>query len=448
MIRKLKRQIKAMVSSARETVEKRRTTALLAKGHKLRLASAGKFIGVTGSSAKSTTSALIGHILLAKGRVATQADSNVAKALAKTLTRSARTSDFVVTELGVGKPGRMQPMAAALAPDIAVVTLIALEHLGSFGSHEAIALEKGGMVEAIRPGGLAVLNADDPHVMGMASRTKERIVTFGRSAGADFRATNISAGYPGPLSLTVEWRGGRLDLKSSFLAEHFWLAVTAACAVAIELGVAPDAVAKQVASFRPILNRFGLLSVPNGPDFILDTVKAPLHSLELAFDAMATARAPRKRILLGTISDFTGNNRKYRDAYRAALKSSDQVMFIGEHAHRSKATEEEVATGRFKAFIRPRDVADHIRSTAVPGELILLKGSGSMHLERIALSWVEDVQCWVPACGRSDGCLVCGLYRTPFDDHKGRKNWKRRRIVSSLLQPWRMLRRNSETRPD
>ncbi len=97
---------------------------------------------------------------------------------------------------------------------------------------------------------------------------------------------------------------------------------------------------------------------------------------------------------------------------------------------------------------RPSDVADHIRSTAVPGELILLKGSGSMHLERIALSWVEDVQCWVPACGRSDGCLVCGLYRTPFDDHKGRKNWKRRRIVSSLLQPWLMLRRNSETRPE
>jgi UDP-N-acetylmuramoyl-tripeptide--D-alanyl-D-alanine ligase len=429
------------------SLHRRRLDALLSKGTRRRLASKARFVGITGSSAKSTTTALLGHILEASGRVATQADSNVARALAKTLVNHSRDRDFIVAELGVGAEGTMKPMADVLRPDVAVVTLVALEHRSAFRTLERVAAEKGHLVEAVRPGGFAVLNADDPNVMAMAGRTRERIVTFGRSEGADYRAIRVHAAFPARLSLVVQWTGGSLALQSNFLAEHFWLPVAAATATAIELGVESSLIADRIADFQPILHRFGLISVPGGPDFMVDSIKAPWHSLQLAFDAVANADAPRKRIVLGQISDFAGSNRKYRDAYRAARKAAGEVIFVGEHAHRSEASEQDRRDGTFREFLTPLEAERHIRATAIPGELILLKGSSRLHLERIALSWVEEVRCWQTACGRSQGCKPCGLYPVSYETHHGRKNWKRRARLKLLRSPWKLLRQLLRDKP-
>lgn len=74
-------------------------------------------------------------------------------------------------------------------------------------------------------------------------------------------------------------------------------------------------------------------------------------------------------------------------------------MFVGDHSHRSKASRKDRDEGRFLAFATPFEVAEHIRRTATSGELVLIKGSSDLHLERIALSWTGDVKCWVPVCG-------------------------------------------------
>jgi UDP-N-acetylmuramoyl-tripeptide--D-alanyl-D-alanine ligase len=384
-------------------------------------------IGVTGSSAKSTTTGLLGHILEASGQVVKQVDFNMAGAVLSTLRHAPRSTDFVVLEMGVARPGQMKPMAEILRPDIAIVTLIAQEHHSAFRSREAIAAEKGELVAAIRRGGMALLSADDPMAIGMASRTGERIVTFGRSADSDFRAVNVHAAFPQRLSLDVQWRSGTLSLATKFVGEHFFLPTLAATAAALELGVPPDAIAERVASFEPLITRCGVIAVPGGPQFIVDTTKAPWHSIGLAFDMMAAASAPRKRIVLGHMSDFSGSSQKYREAYRHARASADEVIFVGEHAHRSGATEEDRAAGRFAEFGTPEEVADHIRDTAIADELILLKSSPNLHLERIALTWTKEVKCWVPACGKKLGCLVCGRYDTPYEQHGSSRRAQRKR---------------------
>ncbi len=411
----------------------------LTRAKSRRLASQAKFIGVTGSSAKSTTTALLAHILAAKGTVAVHMDSNNLNGLVKLLRDKSRTHQFLLSELGVGQQGHMAPMAEALRPDVAIVTLVALEHRSAFKSIDAVTLEKGTLVEFVRPGGMAILNADDPEVMRMAARTGERVVTFGRKEASNYRAENVDAGFPRPLSLTLTWAQGSLALHSQFVAEHFWLSVAAASAAAIELGVPPDQVAERVASFVPIRHRCGTIDVPNGPHFVVDTVKAPWHSLPLAFDIVARARAPRKRIVLGHMSDFAGSDAKYRDAYRAARPIADQTLFVGEHSHRSKASTEDIENGRFMELGSPLAVAEHLKATAMPGELILLKGSSNLHLERIAMSFIDDVQCWVPDCGKAQGCDVCGLYSLSYDIHKGRKNWRRHALKKRVFRPLKSM---------
>jgi UDP-N-acetylmuramoyl-tripeptide--D-alanyl-D-alanine ligase len=169
----------------------------------------------------------------------------------------------------------------------------------------------------------------------------------------------------------------------------------------------------------------------------MDAAKAPWHSLALAFDMMAKSTFQRKRIVLGRLSDFAGSNRKYAHAYRSAREVADQVVYVGEHAHRSKASQADRDSGRFVELRTPKEVSDHIAQTAEPDELILIKGSASLHLERVALAWTHNVQCWIPLCGKREGCEVCGLYEVPFEQQRDfvrqRKRASRRQRIRRLF---------------
>ncbi|TIW94335.1 MAG: UDP-N-acetylmuramoyl-tripeptide--D-alanyl-D-alanine ligase [Mesorhizobium sp.] len=399
------------------------------RARRARSKSKATFIGVTGSSGKSTAAALLGHILASHGPVYTQVLANAIDALASTLYKRMWKSgkvDHVVFEAGAYGVDTIRPMAELLKPHVAVVTMVRLEHLASFRTLENVALEKRALVDALPPGGLAVLNADDPHVLGMASGTRHRVVTFGRTEDADYRVTDTQAAYPETLSLTVRWRGGTLDLKTLFPAKYLWLPTAAAVATALELGVPPEKVAARVATFRPLVNRCQVLVIEDGPHFLVDTAKAPWHSINLAIDMVAKAKVASKRIVLGQISDYVGSTRKYRDAYNTAREVAGQVIYVGDNAHRSGAGQADRDGGRFVELRTPREVSDHIRKTAVPGELILLKSSSNLHLERVALAWTRDVKCWVPVCGKRSGCQGCGLFEVPFEQHRAHVRKRRR----------------------
>ncbi|RJT35082.1 hypothetical protein D3227_22520 [Mesorhizobium waimense] len=228
-----------------------------------------------------------------------------------------------------------------------------------------------------------------------------------------------------------------LALKTLFPGEHFWLPTAAAVATALELGVPPQIVAARAATLQPLANRSQVLVTEGGPHFLVDAAKAPWHSINLALDMMAKATVARKRIVLGQISDYAGSTRKYHYAYKSAREIADQVIYTGDNAHRSKADQADRDSGRFLELRTPKQVSDHIKATAVEGELILLKSSPKLHLERIALAWTHDVKCWVPNCGKREGCEGCGLFEVPFEEHRDyvrkRKRAKRRRRFLRLI---------------
>lgn len=396
------------------------------------------FVAITGSSAKSSTTAFLGHLLSGHGNVRCQVLDNTINPLIKTLDRHSPKDDFVVAELGVGAKECMRPMAEMYRPDVAIVTMIGLEHYSAFRTREAVAEEKGFMVEATRPGGLVLLNADDEFAMGMASRASARVVTFGRSAGADYRVLSTAGSIPGGLTVEIGWSGGQLVLETRFLGEHFWLSVVAAAAAALELGVPPETIRRQAATAGALPNRFELVEIVDGPAFIVDTAKAPKDTLDLAFEAIRGADAPFKRIVLGQISDYAGSSRpKYRDAYGVARASSDAVIFVGDNAHRSGASHEDRQSGRFVEIVDAKSLYEHVRSTARKDELILLKSSQNLHLERVALAWNTDVRCWVPKCGKTIGCRTCGLYAHPFERHGAIRRARRRQRLRDRLAFWK-----------
>jgi UDP-N-acetylmuramoyl-tripeptide--D-alanyl-D-alanine ligase len=405
--------------------------------------SSALFIGITGSSGKSTTTSLLSHILADRGRVHTQVFENTIHKLPRTLRDLPSDADFVVAELAIGN-GRIAAMAKLLRPNVAVVTKVGMEHRSAFRTLEAIAQEKGELVEALSEAGIAFLNADDPHVMAMAQRCRARIVTFGRSEGADYRVLEADGGFPGTLTVRVRCAKGDFQLKTQFIGEEFWLATVIAFAVSLELGVDPVVAIEKISSFPPIWDRCGVVRVKNGPTFLVDTVKAPYESMSTTLAVLEKAEAKYKRVVIGTISDYAGPSKKpYRQAYATAQAFANHVMFVGETSHRAKPSDTDIEAGRFAAVHSTREASEFIKKHARTDELILIKGSISSHLERIVLDWTMNVRCWEQKCGKTINCLQCGLVEFDYRDH-GRvlRERKYERITGRLL-PWRNHERDA-----
>ena len=384
--------------------------------------SAATFVAVTGSSGKSTTAALIAHILSAVAPVRAQLGNSVYRAIVNALQRTPPGNGYFVAEIGTEGPGTLEPSLRILRPTVGVITLVRLEHRSAFRTLDAVAEEKRKLVEALPAGGLAILNFDDPKVAAMAERTKAQTITFGQTRG-DYVASHVRSLAPGELSLIITHQSHAFEIASRLTGEHQSLALAAAFACTHQLGVPPALIVERIASFPAVYGRCSVHRVKNGPVFVLDAAKAPEHSIQLALDMVAKFKAPRKRIVIGQISDGSKSITTYRKVYRAARAVADQVIFVGEHSHRSSASAEDVAAGLFVRFAGVMEAANFLKESAIPGEVILLKSSTHLHLERLMLNFFTSVRCWKDACGRRQTCAPlfgggCGLYEVPFEGHK------------------------------
>lgn len=390
-----------------------------------------RVVGITGSSGKSTATALLSQILSGRHRVAFNRLDNHISAVVRMLRTVPKDTEFAVIEVSAGTEPKIEKTAGLIGPDVAVVTMARLEHYKAFRTAEAVAHEKGHLVAALKKDGLALLNFDDPLVMQMAERTQARVVTFGREPGADYVAEDVHSSLDHGLTMSVRGKGKRVSLSLRLYGEHFYLPVLAAVACALELGTAEAEIEERLAAFEGYSNRCGVIRIPNGPVFVVDTAKSPAHSVTLPMDFIAGEQAIRRTIVLGQISDYPGDPRRtYKRAARHAAGIADRVILTGPNAHKARLTEEEAA-GKVLQIPEVHDVADFLKRTAIPGEIILLKSAQNIHLERAYLVFRQEVLCRAAECGRTSGCVGCGLAGLPFPQHPRRES-ERRRLVERL----------------
>jgi UDP-N-acetylmuramoyl-tripeptide--D-alanyl-D-alanine ligase len=387
---------------------------------------AATVVVVTGSSGKTTTVALLKHILSGEAQVLSQALSNGYTQAVRALSALEPSDRYAVIEQGTEAPGQLARAANLLRPDVAIVTLVAMEHYASFRSIDAVAKEKAAFVEKLPNDGLAILNFDDPRTRAMSGLTRARSVSFG-TTGGEYKVTNISECSDAYLSFTLTSADLSLPVRTKLLGKYNWLSVAAAATCALELGVSPQNIAARIASFAPIRGRMSMHRLDGGIRMILDTAKAPFHSIYLPLETLSTIRASRKRFVMGQISDYSGNaTRKYKDTYAAAAQVADEVCFVGPWSHKARAPAEDVESGKFRAFSTVQALSSYLRETAVDGEVVVVKSSRNLHLERLLLDRTEGVRCWANECGSKLSCSTCGLYGTAFYEHNGRNEHRGR----------------------
>ncbi|MGH9805737.1 MAG: aminoacyl-tRNA hydrolase [Terriglobia bacterium] len=338
------------------------------------------FIGVTGSCGKTTTKELIAGVLSSQFKgTKTPGTDNQPWHIALTVLRVKPGDQFCVAEIGVGKHGPQGVFEQALSlirPQIGVVTNIGTDHISTFGTIDAIAAEKSKLIQALPERGTAVLNADDPIVLSMRARCKARVVTYGLAPEATVRAENIRAIWPERLSFTVHYQGQSQEVCTRLCGAHWVPCVLATIAVSLAMGMSLASAVRALETIQPFENRMSPETRSDGVTFVSDDAKAPVWSIPPALEFMKQARAARKIVVIGTISDYTGNSdRAHVSVAKQALAAADKVVFVGSRASKSLKARRHPKDGALQAFNTLDAAHEYLCNTLRPGDLVLLKGA-------------------------------------------------------------------------
>jgi UDP-N-acetylmuramoyl-tripeptide--D-alanyl-D-alanine ligase len=369
------------------------------------------FIGITGSAGKSTTKDLVASILgrHVPGVRKSSGTANRSVDLAGLVLGTQRSDTYCVAEISILTPGYIDFSLALVRPTVGVVTNIGGDHFSAYRNFGGVAAEKSKLIRSLPDSGIAILNADDPRVLAMQSQFSGRTVTYGMGDDAMLRGEAVSASWPDRLSLTVKWKGESARVQTQLCGSHWVSVVLGALATGVALGVPLAVAAEAVASVEPFEGRMSPVQLGDGVTFIRDDWKAPLWSIAPTFEFMRQARATRKVIVMGTISDSPGDySRRYAQIARQALAVADCVLCVGNQASACLRAKREEKDMLFAFSLR--DAATFLSGYLRPGDLVLLKGSVSTdHLERLILVRTSSVECWRSACGRRYFCNACDL---------------------------------------
>jgi UDP-N-acetylmuramyl pentapeptide synthase len=357
-------------------------------------------VAVVGSYGKTTTCRVIRAAL---GLAQDGPAGSAAPFAAWHRLREGRGGLATVLEAGIERPGDMVAVAAALRPEMAVVTSIGHEHLQSFVTLEGVRAEKSAMVRAVRPGGVVFLNGDDPHVSWMASVARAPVVTFGLGAGCDVRAEQVRSDWPRGMQFDLVDRGSTRTVRLPLIGMPSVYAALAAIAVARAFGIDTAIAIERLANVRPAPDRLEMCHLPSGAILLLDGFKSNWETMTTALDVMAGAPAARRIVILGGITEVPKpGHRHYRELGRRTAAFAERFIILGEQRDRYRRgaraggldeTRIHDANGSWERAIEllPRDLG--------PGDVVLIKGRRVEHMERIRLRLTgREVGCRLVAC--------------------------------------------------
>jgi UDP-N-acetylmuramoyl-tripeptide--D-alanyl-D-alanine ligase len=359
-------------------------------------------IGLTGSSGKTSTKDMLGQVLAAHGTtIAPKGSFNNEIGLPLTVLRADESTRYLVLEMGARGIGHLKYLCRIARPSVGMVLNVGNAHVGEFGSKEQTALAKGELVEDLPPQGLAVLNADDPLVAPMRSRTAARVMTFGESAAADVRAEGIELGPDGRARfvLRADAYGEPAEVALRVVGEHQVANALAVAAASLGLGLPLESVARQLSAAVPLSG--GRMEVSERADGVVvvdDAYNANPESVRAALKALAAlARArpgARSWAVLGPMLELGERSGEEHDAIgRLAVRLRvDRLVAVGEGAARVHAgASHEGSWGEESVMVADPDAAlALLRAELRPGDVVLVKASNSIGLGRVARALIED----------------------------------------------------------
>jgi UDP-N-acetylmuramoyl-tripeptide--D-alanyl-D-alanine ligase len=361
-------------------------------------------VAITGSSGKTTTKDMLAQILSTAGpTVAPPGSFNNELGHPYTVLRAEHETRFLVLENSARGIGHIRYLTEIAPPLVGVELNVGSDHLGEFGSREAIAQAKGELVEALPAGGdggVAVLNADDPLVLAMSVRTAARIVTFGESPSADVHAADVHHDELGRPRFTVRAGGDTAQVHLNYPGRHSVGNALAAVAAALACGLSLAEAAAGIDAARPVSPwRMELTERNDGVLIVNDAYNANPESMAAALHTLAELagrRGARGVAVLGAMAELGSAESDAHEAVGRLVAELGvaRLISVGEGARPiERAAVLEGSWRGSASWVADTDTAiAELRAELRPGDVVLVKASRAASLERVALAIADDAR--------------------------------------------------------
>ncbi|KKR20124.1 MAG: UDP-N-acetylmuramoyl-tripeptide-D-alanyl-D-alanine ligase [Candidatus Moranbacteria bacterium GW2011_GWA2_39_41] len=385
-----------------------------------------KIISITGSVGKTSTKEAISAVLASKFRVR-RTEKNYNNEIGLPLTIIGATSgessllgwflvflrwlwimlapieypEILVLEMGADRPGDIQYLTSFIKSNAGVITDISYSHVEYFKNIEGVAKEKGILVKELDEKGLAVLNADNEFVAKLKNQIKCNAITFGFSDQAEMRASDVCLGCAGQigdlkgLSFKLNYKGTTIPVRlNNILAKHQIYAVLAAVSIGDGFGINLVEAGSALENFSSPVGRMNLLSGIKNTHIIDDTYNSSPTSSVAALEALGEIKSNRKIAVLGDMLELGDES---KDGHRSL---GDKFIAIGGDiflavGKRMKKAGEELEKNNFPVknifyFESPDEAGKKLREIMQTGDLILVKGSQGMRMEKLVEEVMSD----------------------------------------------------------
>ena len=354
--------------------------------------------GITGSSGKTSTKDLTAQLVERLGpTVAPEGSYNNEFGFPLTVLRAGEDTRYMVLELAARGAGHIASLCEMAPPRIGAVLNVGHAHTGEFGGIEQVARAKGELPEALPADGVAVLNADDPRVAAMASRTSARVVTFGlRDAGVT--APDVRLDDLGRPAFTLVTAAGSAPVRMGLHGAHNVPNALAAAAIAAEMGLGLAEIAGALSSATARSRwRMEVTQSAGGVTVINDAYNANPESVRAALDALHhMARGRRSFAVLGHMAELGGESRASHEDVGAVAAGTGVtgLIVVGTEAEPILAGARASRGWHGEAIGVPDGpgAVAALRDRLGAGDVVLVKASRAAALEGIAAELLAQRQ--------------------------------------------------------
>jgi UDP-N-acetylmuramoyl-tripeptide--D-alanyl-D-alanine ligase len=345
-------------------------------------------VAVGGSNGKTTTKELVASVL--KQRLTTlwsEASFNNDIGVPLTLLRLDKSYQAAVLEMGTNHPGELAPLMNMIRPNYGVITCVGREHLEFFGDIAGVAQEEGWLAELLPADGKLFVNGDDEWASHTTARTRAQVVRVGFAAGNDWRARGVRLDSRG---MRFQVDGPKTDLAGEYrihlLGRHQVVNALFAIAIAMEMGMGRADVIRGLAECRPPKMRLEMWEV-GGLRLLDDAYNANADSMLAALRTLRELPCKGRRVaVLGDMAELGAHSEGAHEEIgrQAAELGIAQLFAVGRMAPVVGRAARAAGLNRVFEFADVETAAAAVKSFVKAGDLVLLKASRAMRLERIA----------------------------------------------------------------
>ena len=350
-------------------------------------------IGITGSAGKTTTKEAIAHVLSARFRVLkSEGNFNNHFGLPLMLLKLEPEHELAVIEMGMSHAGEIRALAGIAHPDIGVVTNVGPVHLENFDSIAGIARAKYELVESLPTNGTAVLNADDEYVSQFGRGFKGKVIMYGMKPTADVRGENLESLGADGSAFDVVTGSCREPAKLALVGSHNVLNALAAVSVGLAVGLKfADAVAA-LATLAPADKRGQVLQVGN-ITVINDCYNSNPKALRAMVDALAGMKAKRRIVVAGEMLELGPTSAQMHAEAGQHIAEMEIDRLLGVRGLAESMVDGARKAGAAAEFVEtPEKAGEWLARETRDGDLVLLKASRGVKLEKALEGWKEAIK--------------------------------------------------------